>query len=261
MTSKLVLTAEQLDGWKRDGFLVIKASEFWAAPVVDALERIRAATDEMDAWPETPGKWMKYFETSKKDGSRILQRIEYFMEHQADMGALFNNDSRLCDVAAQLFGEPAVLYKEKVNFKHPGGSGFSPHQDHAAGWWMHGHTLHISALVGVDTHTDENGRLEVVAGKHTQGLLGDEFKEVPQTLVDEFAWIPLDIALGDVVLFDSYVPHRSGPNKTDKPRAALYLTYNKKSEGDARERYYADKRKSFPPDCERDPGKTYEYKI
>lgn len=55
--------------------------------------------------------------------------------------------------------------------------------------------------------------------------------------------------------------HASGPNKTDKPRRIIYTTYAKKSEGDLRDRYYADKRKSFPPDIERDPNQTYEYKI
>ena len=63
------------------------------------------------------------------------------------------------------------------------------------------------------------------------------------------------------MFFDSYVPHRSGPNMTDVPRRVLYTTYNKLAEGDTWERYYADKRKAFPPDCEREPDKEYKYKI
>src|SRR5438132_8365340 len=34
---------------------------------------------------------------------------------------------------------------------------------------------------------------------------------------------------------------------------SLYITYNRQSAGDHRVRYYADKRKNFPPDIERDP--------
>jgi len=30
---------------------------------------------------------------------------------------------------------------------------------------------------------------------------------------------------------------------------------------DYRATYYADKRKSYPPDCEREEGKVYTYKI
>ena len=32
-------------------------------------------------------------------------------------------------IVSQLFGEEAVLYKEKINFKLPSGEEFKPHQD------------------------------------------------------------------------------------------------------------------------------------
>jgi len=164
-------------------------------------------------------------------------------------------------LVSQLFGESAVLYKEKINFKLPGGEGFEPHQDHAAGWWQYGHTIHISVLVTIDPATKENGCLEVVAGEHKNGLLGPEYKGVPQEFVDRFEWLPCETKPGDIVFFDSFVPHRSAPNLSDRPRRVLYATYNKTSEGDFRSTYYADKRKSFPPDCEREVGKVYTYKI
>jgi hypothetical protein len=68
-------------------------------------------------------------------------------------------------------------------------------------------------------------------------------------------------APGDAVFFDSYVPHRSGPNLTGEARRVLYVTYNRLAEGDHRLRYYADKRKSYPPDCEREAGKEYVYRV
>ena len=39
------------------------------------------------------------------------------------------------------------------------------------------------------------------------------------------------------------------------------MTYGKASEGDHRAAYYADKRKNYPPDCERDPNKAYSFKV
>jgi ectoine hydroxylase-related dioxygenase (phytanoyl-CoA dioxygenase family) len=66
---------------------------------------------------------------------------------------------------------------------------------------------------------------------------------------------------GDVVFFDSYTPHASGPNLTSERRRVLYITYNRLSAGDHRVRYYEDKRKSFPPDIERDPTKTYTFRV
>ena len=58
--------------------------------------------------------------------------------------------------------------------------------------------------------------------------------------------------------FDSYIPHRSGPNRSEQPRRALYITYNRASEGSYREKYYRCKRDVFPPDIERDPKKDYK---
>ena len=37
----------------------------------------------------------------------------------------------------------------------------------------------------------------------------------------------------------------SDTNTTDRPRRAMYLTYNAASDGDHRTRYYADKRTEF----------------
>jgi len=126
---------------------------------------------------------------------------------------------------------------------------------------LYGHKLHISVLVTIDEATKENGCLEVVAGKHKEGLLGGEFQGIPQELVDQFEWITCETKPGDIMFFDSFVPHRSAANLSDKPRRVLYATYNRKSEGDYRAQYYADKRKSYPPDCEREQGKVYTYKI
>jgi ectoine hydroxylase-related dioxygenase (phytanoyl-CoA dioxygenase family) len=66
---------------------------------------------------------------------------------------------------------------------------------------------------------------------------------------------------GDVVFFDSYTPHASAPNLTTERRRVLYITYNRRSAGDHRVQYYADKRKSFPPDIERDPTRTYTFRV
>jgi len=250
-------TEEQLDFWNRNGYLVVRAEE-WASPEV--VRKLIEWTDELATWPETPGKWMMYFSESLKDKSKILHRIENFFDYHEGYNHTFNSESFLAAVS-QLFGEQALLYKEKINFKLPGGEGFAPHQDHAAGWWLYGHKLHISVLVTIDEATKENGCLEVVGGKHKQGLLGDKFEEIPTDLVDQFEWVVCETKPGDVIFFDSYVPHRSAPNLSDKPRRVFYATYNKKSEGDYRAQYYADKRKSYPPDCEREAGKVYVYKV
>ena len=63
------------------------------------------------------------------------------------------------------------------------------------------------------------------------------------------------------MFFDSFTPHRSAPNLTAAPRRVLYVTYNRASEGDHRAHYYADKRASYPPDIEREPGREYVFRV
>ncbi|MSO70568.1 MAG: hypothetical protein EXQ88_00885 [Alphaproteobacteria bacterium] len=119
----------------------------------------------------------------------------------------------------------------------------------------------LTALVALDPATVDNGRLELAAGHHRRGLLGPLWQSLSDAELQGVEFAPFPTAPGDVILFDSIVPHCSAPNLIDRPRRLLYITYNRKSAGDQRERYFADKRKSFPPDCEREPGKSYAYKV
>ena len=67
----------------------------------------------------------------------------------------------MLDAASALLGEPAVLYKEKVNYKLPGGAGYAPHQDAPAYPFV---AKHVSCLVAIDDAGIDNGCLEVVSG-------------------------------------------------------------------------------------------------
>jgi len=257
------LTPEQIAAYDRDGFLLLRAKEVWT----DAeLKMLLAAVNDLEQWPDQKGKWMKYYEADRRVASnpKLLCRVENFAQYSPALDFILNGD-KLPALATDLFGEKSLLYKEKVNMKLPGGAGFTPHQDVAAGWWMYGQTLHLSCLVSIDAATVENGCLEVVAGHHRDGLLSDDWQEMPASVVQEWdkqkLWQLVPTAPGDVLFFDSYVPHRSAPNDTNAPRRVLYATYAKSSEGDLRDRYYADKRAAYPPDCEREHGKKYQYKV
>jgi len=247
-----MLTPRQLQDFERDGYLLVR-NLFDAAEMRDII----AWTDDIAAWPEVPGQYMMYFEQSRREpGRRILNRIEDIEPYHAGFSDLFLGE-KLQGVAAELLGEPAVLYKDKINFKMPGGDGFRAHQDVQAGWDTYA-GLHITALVSIDASTPANGCLEMAAGMHRAGLLGDKWKPLDENTL-EYTAIPTQP--GDAVFFDSYAPHRSGPNMTDSPRRVLYVTYNRLSEGDQRRRYYRDKRRNYPPDCEREPGREYVFRV
>jgi len=257
-----LLTPEQLASYDRDGFLLIKAKDIWSAA---EMKLLLSSVNLMDSWPDRAGEYMKYYEKDRRaadptQAPKILSRIENFVQYNPGLDFLLQGD-KLPRMCTDLFGEESIMYKEKVNYKLPGSDGFAPHQDVAAGWWLYKQSLHVSCLVSIDAATAANGCLEVAAGEHKRGMMSPEWKEIPEETVQRLSWQMVPTEPGDVLFFDSYVPHRSAPNTTDKPRRVLYATYAKASEGDWRERYYADKRAAFPPDCERAPGTNYEYKI
>jgi ectoine hydroxylase-related dioxygenase (phytanoyl-CoA dioxygenase family) len=249
-----VLTAEQVEQFHRDGYLLVRG--MYSATEVEEIARW---TDEIATSPETPGRDWKYFEERAADGERILCRIENFVPFHEGFSRLITR-RRMQQAVSELFGEPAVLFKDKINFKLPGGDGFREHQDVQAGWDDYA-SLHITAMVAIDETNEANGSLEMIPGLHRRGLLGEMWAPLEDEDTEHRPYEAVHCRPGDAVFFDSYAPHRSQPNRTDRARRVLYITYNKASEGDHRAAYYADKHRNYPPDIERDPGRDYAFKV
>lgn len=250
-----VLTAPQIAAYRARGWLLARG--FLARTEADTLSRW---TDELAAWPEERGKHMLYHEPSLTDpAARLIQRIENFCPYHVGFDA-FVRGGRLRQAVEQLLGGPARLFKEKINFKMPGGAGFEPHQDQQAGWSRYA-SMFVTALVTVDRATIENGCLEMATGPRVTGLIGQEWRPLTPAEMKRVSLVPVPTAPGDVLFFDSYALHASKPNMTDQSRRALYLTYNAAAEGDHRVRYFADKRESFPPDIERRTGIEYKFRV
>ena len=236
----------------RDGYLVVRGF-FDAADTRDLL----AWTDAVSMAPEVPGRHMVYYEDSLTEpGRRVVQRIENFCPFHAGFDGAVRG-WRLLSWTEALFRAPAVLFKEKINFKLPGASGFKAHQDQQAGWTKYA-PIFVTALVTLDPATVENGCLEMVPGRHKEGLIGEEWNPLDEDGLD---LVPVPTAPGDVIFFDSFAPHASKPNLTVDPRRILYLTYNAAQYGDHRVQYFADKRAAFPPDVERTGDKTYAFRV
>jgi 2-aminoethylphosphonate dioxygenase len=245
-------TAEEHARMARDGYLVVR-NFFGPQETRDLLQW----TEDLEAAPEQPGRHWVYREDSLTvPGQRVIQRIENFCPYHAAFDALIR-DSALARWTGALMGGPIVLFKDKINFKMPGGPGFKAHQDQQAGWGRYA-PLFVTAMVTLDPATLENGCLEMVPGRHREGLIGEEWQPLAE---DDLALDAVPTAPGDVIFFDSFAPHASKPNFTDKPRRILYLTYNLARDGDHRDRYYAEKHAAFPPDIERDGGKTYVFRV
>ncbi len=161
-----------------------------------------------------------------------------------------------------LLGEPYVLFKDKINFKWPGGGAFLPHQDFPAYEWF-GPREHVTAMVSIDPATLENGCLYVAkdwrktfandpsldakdldAGRailpYVQG--GSGHGSIQKEYSDKISWLALETSPCDLVLINSFVPHYSEPNKSKNSRRAMFFTHNRLLDGDHRKAYFHAKR-------------------
>ena len=252
MLSNLDLTNDQIDQFAADGYLVFR-SAFSASD----MATIAQWTDEMLARPEVSGQhWVFHEDSRTNPGEKLVSRIERLTQFHDGFQVLAETLRR---PVSQLLGKKAVLFKEKVNFKMPGGDGFKPHQDSQAGWDAYA-DFFISALVSIDRATLENGCLQLAGGHHKSGM----FKSwEPMTDADMAGMelVPVPTEPGDVVFFDSFAPHASDPNNSDSIRRIYYATYNRASAGDHMDTYYADKHKNYPPDIDRDPNRNYVFRV
>ena len=131
----------------------------------DDVAAVAAWVDEVAAWPDD-GPWLHHRELT--DAGPQLCRTENFVPFHEGLRALLTTGPMLATASA-LIGEPAVLYKEKINYKLPGGAGYAPHQDAPAYRFVE---THVSCMVAVDDALIDNGCLEVVSGRHHE-LLAD----------------------------------------------------------------------------------------
>ena len=252
MLNPPILTASQIEDFKNDGFLLVKG-----AFNPQNMKDFTAWTEEIQAMPEQSGKQWVYKEKSLKDEStQLISRIENISPFHDGFRQMTES---LQAPAGQLLGEEAVLFKEKINFKMPGGDGFKPHQDSQAGWDIYA-DFFISVLVSIDRATPENGCLQMCAGHHKLGLF-KSWEPLSEDDMKGMDFISVPTEPGDIVFFDCFAPHQSDPNLSDKIRRIYFATYNRKSAGEHLEQYYADKYKSYPPDIDRLEGKEYVYRV
>ncbi len=245
-------TADEVATMRSTGTLVVRG--FFSAAETAALI---AWTGEVAAAPEVAGGQMVYHEDSLLEpGRRVVQRIEDFCPHHPGMDEVSRRGA-LSRWLAALMGGETVLFKDKINFKYPGGAGFAAHQDQAAGWTAYA-PVFVTALVTIDPATISNGCLEIAAAPRVRGLIGAEWTPLPE---EALGLVAVPTEPGDVIFFDSFVAHASKANLTASQRRVLYLTYNLAAEGDHRRRYFEEKRAAFPPDIERRPGESYVFRV
>lgn len=222
------INSKQLKQYQDDGFLVVRGLFEPAEMAMASMEADRLLDQvNLQDTKNIRCRWQNHVET----GECLFETFDPV----SDLSPLCNQlarDGRLLALMADLYGETAHLFKDKLIFKPPGAKGYDLHQDYI-GWRGFPETF-ATAVVAIDACGKDNGATEVFPGYHKRGYLSPrdgDYHPVPAGMVMESEGVFLEMEPGDVTVFGCFVPHRSAPNRTDRWRRLLYLSYNAASDG------------------------------
>jgi hypothetical protein len=171
------------------------------------------------------------WQANTRDGECQFETFDPIIDLSPACAALAH-DGRLLGLLAELYGEPASLFKDKLIYKPPGCPGYGLHQDWIA--WPGFPRSFLTVLVPLEPADASNGCTIVYPGYHRGGSLSTEdgqYHQLPSEIVDEEKAVPLLLQPGDAAVFGGFTPHRSEPNRSEGWRRQLFLSYNKLSDG------------------------------
>ena len=198
---------------------------------------------------------VKYFDN--KDNLRRIEKLFDKGEFLKDL------NNKILSVLKEIFDEDFIIFKDKFNAKPPGGEGFFAHFDGVFnfidennkkknGWYEYG-DFFINVLIALDECNEQNGTIELsnIHNSNFQELLSKTKKDGTPALnkqtEDMILFYPINLKVGDVVIFSNKCPHRSSTNNTNQNRRVLYYTYTRFVNGSKYNQYFIDKEKSKNP--------------
>jgi ectoine hydroxylase len=169
-----------------------------------------------------------------REGSRTIRVIEPFVHLDPAFEALVGDPRLVQPLCGLLDADRIALWTDKINLKRPReGSGFRWHQD--SPYWSHvcNHCDQLpNVMITLDDADRGNGCFRVVPGSHRDGFLpglqdgtalGPLFTD-PEHFDAERQWLA-EVPAGSLVFFSAHTVHGSEPNRSDRARRAIVLTY------------------------------------
>jgi phytanoyl-CoA hydroxylase len=137
----------------------------------------------------------------------------------------------LVDVVTRIIGEPITCFQEMALIKPPGGQEKPWHQDHAY-FNLPLSTKVVGVWIALADVTPEMGCMHVVAGGHRTGPL-PHFRirdwQICDETVEGRSRLAIQMRAGDVLLFDSKLPHGTPTNHTAHQRFAVQFHFAPKA--------------------------------
>lgn len=236
-----MLDAGQLDDWHRDGFLILRGfanPETGLAMERETIAAIRA--DPPAAHPGESGYVLANGMLVQPEGKTPDRAVEpedfvakVFNTHLAGTAHSFATGQAAADVVSQLLGQDIDVFQSMFILKNPGAWGQPWHQD--SYYFNFDQQPQIGLWLAISEATLENGCLSVLPGSHKGPIREHHPDRRPGANqgyleilgLDEEDAIPVLMQPGDLLVFHSYLLHKSVDNMGRGRRAAMVYHYGR----------------------------------
>ena len=187
------------------------------------IQAVMAAIDPLEAEHE---RWLR----DTHDGQLLIARADAitFTVHlvtRSDVLRKFSTHTVFQNLCHDTLGPGARLYWDQAVYKKPGNPEEFPwHQDN--GYTFVEPQQYLTCWVALTDATVENGCPWVAPHRHRMGTLEHTYDGNGLRCLDEVNdAVPVPAKSGDIVVFSSLTPHRTGPNLTEEVRKSYILQY------------------------------------
>jgi ectoine hydroxylase-related dioxygenase (phytanoyl-CoA dioxygenase family) len=225
----LQLTPDQLAAYERDGYVVVE--DLLSHEEVEALrQRLREYTHggrSHDGVIMQIEPRIQRGELSVEHPGDGIRKIDGLVEH-VDLFRRLGTHPNIVGVIEQILGPDLKMFRNALLLKPPGvGSAKGMHQD--SPYWPIEPMNLCSCWFALDDATEENGCMGVLPGWHKKGPLPhvsvtDDFV-IEEEYYDMKDMVMAPVRAGGGLFFHSLIPHYTAPNRSDKWRRAIALSY------------------------------------
>jgi ectoine hydroxylase-related dioxygenase (phytanoyl-CoA dioxygenase family) len=214
------LTRKEAEEFDRNGFLLVENAISHAE-----LDQVEAAIDPIEAEVE---QWV--LDNTPNGRSRLTDvgtiTFTTHIVRRSEIARRFARNPTIRDICQDLLGAPARLYWDQSVYKKTGKKQEFPwHQDN--GYTFIEPQQYLTFWIPLIDVDQMNGCPWIVPGLHRGGTLAHWDTPIGRKCLDhsdEAVCVPAK--RGDIVLFSSLSPHRTGPNLRDgSVRKAYVLQY------------------------------------
>lgn len=230
------LAPETLETYERDGALLIR--EFFSAnDLASVTDDLARRLQLLDGQPQTP---ITIEEISQRvldieDARPGSQSVLYDAMNQSPALHRIASSRRLTSLLEQLMSPTIEIHQRYIVLMSMPRSEWHLAAWHQDWYYNEGPTSTITVYAPLQRTTAHNGSLKLALGEHSRGVLAHgendhgiqtKWQTVSPEVVDQFDRVAsTEVDAGDVLLFNSLVPHTARLNQSEHIRFVINLRY------------------------------------